>query len=229
MNIKELLIQWNQRKWEEKNRMMYAEKGSSNQWPWYNEDLDPDILIYIKESGLNNAKILDLGTCSGSQAIALAKLGFDVVGTDISETALKKAVIAKEREIGLSVNFLLDDITQSNLPDANFDLILDRGCFHSICCFAGVEYVKNVQRILKPGGILLLKTMSAKETRFVEYNQIGSQKIPMPYHFEEDQLRKALGDFFNIVSIKESFFYSAVVNPPAKAYLSIIQKNEMTA
>ena len=224
MNVKDLLIQWNQRKWEEKNRAMYSESDSVNQWPWYNDDLDPDILEFLQKNNLQSVRILDLGTCSGTQAIALARLGYDVIGTDISDTALERAHKLKNQEPCLAVQFFHDDITSSKLPDDYFDVILDRGCFHSICCFAGVEYSRNIVRILKPTGVVLLKTMSVKEARFVDYNQIGNQKIPMPYHFDEIQLRKSLGDFFEIKSISESFFYSAVVNPPAKAYLTVLQK-----
>jgi ubiquinone/menaquinone biosynthesis C-methylase UbiE len=224
MNVKDLLIQWNQRKWEEKNRMMYTEGDGSNQWPWFSETLDPDILDYLQKNITPPAHVLDLGTCSGSQAIALARLGYEVVGSDISDTALNRANNALQAEPGLSVKFLHDDITQTSLPEKTFDVILDRGCFHSICCFAGVEYAKNIQRILKPGGVVLLKTMSAKEDRFIEYNQIGNQKIPMPYHFEESQLRQSLGDFFEIESISDSYFYSSVVTPPARAYLTVLKR-----
>lgn len=222
MDIKSLLIEWNQKKWEEKNRMMYS-SVEQNIWPWYSNEADPDVLQYLQVNLPIGARILDLGTCSGGQAIALAELGYQVVGTDISETALQKAELAAKSSGLDSVQFLFDDITCSRLPDAEFDVILDRGCFHSICCFAGVEYVQQVLRLLKPEGVLLLKTMSDQEHRFVEYNQIGSQKIPMPYHFSPQQLRRALEGYFKILAIHESYFYSQVTTPPARAYLSIMK------
>lgn len=222
MNIKDLLIDWNQKKWEEKNREMY-QATDKNQWPWFSETLDEDILAIIQKVASSDAKILDLGTCSGAQAIALARLGYSVIGSDISETALAKAEAALTKESNLDIAFVLDDITHSKFEAGQFDIILDRGCFHSICCFAGLEYAKEVQRILAPNGLLLLKTMSAKEERFVDYNTIGNQKIPMPYHFEERQIRESLSDFFDIESINDSYFYSDVVNPPAKALLSLLR------
>lgn len=226
MGVKDLLIEWNQRKWEEKNRMMYAEGHEQNLWPWFSDELDPDVLSIIQQYFPQGGRVLDLGTCSGGQAIALAKLGYEVVGTDISETALQKAEVAAARAGLTNIKFLLDDITRSKLEPHQFDLVLDRGCFHSICCFAGVEYVQQVRKLLKPSGILLLKTMSDQERRFVEYNQIGNQKIPMPYHFSPVQITQSLGDFFEIIKIEESYFFSRVTTPPAKAYLSLLSPRQ---
>ncbi len=222
MGVKDLLIEWNQRKWEEKNRMMYDQGREENQWPWFSDELDPDVEMLIKQLIPRGARVLDLGTCSGGQAIALAKLGYKLLGTDISETALAKAKFAAARAGVDDIEFVLDDITRSALDDQSFDVILDRGCFHSICCFAGVEYVQQVRRLLKPNGILLLKTMSDQEPRFIEYNQIGNQKIPMPYHFSPAQITQSLGEYFDIKSIDESYFFSRVTNPPAKAYLTVL-------
>lgn len=220
MSVKDLLIQWNQTKWEEKNRQMYQSDQGKNLWPWFNETLDEDFLDFLRGKDLHGAKILDLGTCSGTQAIELAKLGYVVVGSDISNTALEKAKANAQLHLDLPLAFLWDDITRSNFEANQFDLVFDRGCFHSICCFAGVEYAQNVSRIIKPGGWLVIKAMSAKETRFVDYNKIGNQTIPMPYHFKEEQLRDVLKDYFSVESVQDSYFFSCVVEPPAKAYLA---------
>ena len=59
--------------------------------PWYTTVLDPDIERALQEHDLRGRRILDLGTGPATQAMNLAKRGFDVLATDISPSAIKKA------------------------------------------------------------------------------------------------------------------------------------------
>jgi 2-polyprenyl-3-methyl-5-hydroxy-6-metoxy-1,4-benzoquinol methylase len=58
----------------------------------------------------------------------LAERGFNVVGSDLSEAAIKRArnVYASEKNI----DFIVDDILNSKLKGNQFDYIFDRGCSH---------------------------------------------------------------------------------------------------
>ena len=107
MTTKRELQDWNKRKWEHKNHAMY-EKYAQNKWPWFIDKLDPDVDEYLRANGLSGLDILDLGTCSGSQGIELARRGHRVVGTDVSETALERAKLAAASEPKLAISFLLD-------------------------------------------------------------------------------------------------------------------------
>jgi SAM-dependent methyltransferase len=225
MNIRQQLRQWNKGKWESKNRAMY-EEFHENRWPWYNDQLDPDIEEYLVAHGIGPLDVLDLGTCSGSQAIELAKRGHRVVGTDISGTALVQAKAAASREDGIEVQFLLDDITASALRENQFDLILDRGCYHSVCCFQHLDYVAGVKRVLKPRGILLLKTMSSEEKRFVTFDTFENKSIQMPLHFTREVLEESLSPHFDVQEIRDSYFFSAVVDPPARARFAILRNTK---
>jgi len=214
---------WNRDKWEDKNQAMY-QTYAENRWPWFNESLDPDIEEFMSKVVRNSLEILDLGTCSGSQAIELARLGHRVTGTDISPTALEQAQQAARREPGLALRFLLDDITASTLAEHQYDMVLDRGCYHSICAFQHEEYVAGVRRVMKRGGVLLLKTMSSDETRFIAHDTIGGRVVQMPYHFSREELRGLLAPHFEILQMRDSFFYSKVVEPPARARLVVLRE-----
>jgi len=217
-------IKWNEEKWESKNQQMYHRTGD-NRWPWFSEALDPDISEFLQVHNIQCGKILDLGTCSGSQAIALAKMGYEVVGSDISETALAKA---KNQVAGLprqtQIAFVFDDILDSKLEPGQFDLIFDRGCFHSVCCISTKKYIANLLKLLKPEGKVLLKTMSLQETRFSDYDVFAGQKIPMPYRFDDEILHNVFSESFHIEKITDSYFYSSVIKPPARAKLTILSK-----
>ena len=216
---------WNKRKWEHKNHAMY-EKYAQNKWPWFSDQLDPDIDEYLRANGAVDLDILDLGTCSGSQGIELARRGHRVVGTDISETALERAKLAAASEPELAISFLLDDIAESRLNDSQFDLVLDRGCYCSICSFNHEEYVASVRRVLRPGGAFLLKTMSSEDQRFMAYDKVGGREVQMPFHFTAEQLQKLMSPHFVIEQMRDSYFYSSVLDEPARARFVIMRNSK---
>jgi 2-polyprenyl-3-methyl-5-hydroxy-6-metoxy-1,4-benzoquinol methylase len=230
MITKRQLQEWNRKKWEHKNHAMY-ETYAQNKWPWFCDKLDPDIDEYLRNKRPQALDILDLGTCSGSQGIELARRGHRVVGTDISETALEQAKLAAARAVadaagGLAISFVLDDIAESSLGDSKFDLVVDRGCYDSICSFNHEEYVANVRRVLKPGGAVLLKTMSSEEKRFIAYDEVGGRKVQMPFHFTAEQLQKLLSPHFVIEQLRDSYFHTSMLDEPARARYAILRNNK---
>jgi 2-polyprenyl-3-methyl-5-hydroxy-6-metoxy-1,4-benzoquinol methylase len=224
MITKRELQDWNRQKWERKQHAMYETYGQ-NKWPWFNEQLDADIDEYFNAHGLSGLDILDVGTCGGSQGIELARRGHRVVGTDISETALARARLAAAGETGLAIRFLLDDIAESRLEDHQFDLALDRGCYDSIASFNHEEYVASVRRVLRPGGVLLLKTMSSEEGRYLSYDKVGGREVQMPFHFTAQQLQTLMSPHFVIEQMRDSYFYSSTLDQPARARLVILRNH----
>jgi 2-polyprenyl-3-methyl-5-hydroxy-6-metoxy-1,4-benzoquinol methylase len=83
----ENIVEWNSKKWEQKNITMYT-YNNHNKWPWFYDKLDDDVDNFLTKNK-HSGNILDLGTCSGSQAIALTKFSNNVVGTDVSKTAVQ--------------------------------------------------------------------------------------------------------------------------------------------
>jgi methylase of polypeptide subunit release factors len=74
--------------------------------PWYNENLDSDLENELNQRNITEDKFLDLGTGPATQAIWLAKRGFKVVGSDLSEAAIKRAknVYANEKDVDFTVD-----------------------------------------------------------------------------------------------------------------------------
>ena len=132
--------------------------------PWYNENFDSDLEKELGERKIvTDGKFLDLGTGPATQAIWLAKMGFKVIGSDLSEAAINRArkIYANEK----NVNFIVDDILNSKLKDNEFEYILDRGCFHVLLPADRKKYMSKIKQILKDNGILFLKCFSNKEPR----------------------------------------------------------------
>ena len=112
---------------------------------WYNERFDSDLERELDQRDIiaNGKKFPDLGTGPATQAIWLAKRGFNVIGSDLSEAAINRArnVYASEK----NVNFIADDIVNTKLKSNEFDYIFDRGCFHVLSPRDRKEYIINQQ------------------------------------------------------------------------------------
>ena len=120
--------------------------------PWFERNLDKDMLEAIESRNLRDGKFLDLGTGPGTQAMQLTKLGFEVVGSDLSDHAIKRA-----QNLYPETYYVVDDILNSKFKDNEFDFIFDRGVFHVFEQGKLPTYLNQITRILKKNGILFLK------------------------------------------------------------------------
>ena len=178
--------------------------------PWYEANLDHDVENEIKSNSLNSGNFLDLGTGPGTQAIQLSTYGFDVTGTDISNSAIEKA-----KELSDKVNFVVDDILNSNLPDSKFDFIFDRGVFHVFDVNQRTTYLSQIKRILNDNGILFLKCMSREEKSLPDDG--------MPHKFSKQNIEHFFSSDFEIQKISNSVFKGTLDEFP-KALFSILKK-----
>ena len=170
--------------------------------PWYTPDLDKDFERALTQHRLQGKRILDLGTGPATHALNLAKRGFEVVGTDISPSAIRKARAAA-KAAGLTIEFRVDDILTSKLPRDFVDVIMDRGVFHVLPPEKRSAYVDTVHRILRPRGWLFLKCFSDKEP--------GTYG---PYRIAAKALRGYFEEKFEILSIVNSVFEGALKPNP---------------
>ena len=175
--------------------------------PWYNESLDPDLELELDKFKIQNGSFLDLGIGPGTQAIRLFERGFDVMASDLSSSSIRKASDRYNTEGNNKINFIVDDVLDSNLNNNEFDLIFDRGCFHVISPEKRSKYTKEVNRILKQGGLLFLKCFSEKEP----VRDFG------PYRFSTGMIKEIFENSgFKVQSIKETV-YQGTLNPLPKA------------
>lgn len=179
--------------------------------PWFYESLDQDFVEALKKLDITHGHILDIGAGLGTQAIALAQMGFTVTATDISATAVAKAK-QKSQEQQCQIDFIQDDILNSQLQQT-FRVVLDRGCFHAILPPQRDSYRENVCRLLEPNGYLLLKCFS--------YLAPKTEGIG-PYRFAPAELEAFFSPFLKIHSITASIFYGPRHEYPA--LLSVMEK-----
>ncbi|PHS70442.1 MAG: hypothetical protein COB22_08110 [Cycloclasticus sp.] len=105
----------------------------------------------------STGSVLDIGCGEGVIAQWFAKLGYQSVGIDISQSVIDKARSEHAEE---STKDLLEfhavDITESSPPDKQYNILIDRGCLHSIPPVLIKNYVKNISAVSAKGARLLL-------------------------------------------------------------------------
>ena len=188
----------------------YYKETNVEEMPWYEKNLDQDIENEIKSNNYNTGNFLDLGTGPGTQALQLSKYGFEVTGTDISQSAIDKA-----KKLSNVINFLVDDILNSNLPDKKFNFIFDRGIFHVFDISQRPQYVKQIKRILNDGGILFLKCMSIEEKNLPDND--------MPHKLSKQEITDYFNEDFDVQRINDSVFHGTLESEP-KALFAVLKK-----
>ena len=102
------------------------------------------------------ARCLDLGTGTGSVALGVARRGLDVVGLDLSAELLEVARQRAERE-QVNIRWIQARAEATRLPDGAFDLVTAGQCWW---WFDEEAVIAEVQRVLRPGGRLIIATFS---------------------------------------------------------------------
>ncbi len=154
-----------------------------NNPPWDTGITPPELVDFISNTPPGRA--LDLGCGPGTNAVYMAKKGWEVSGVDFVGRAIRTAR-KKAKHEGVFIDFRLDDVTRLKGISGPFDLILDIGCFHNLSDTDKNIYIRNVDRLLALQGTYLIYT-------FIKSNP--SQKNGIT-----DQDFNAFGKFLNLAS-----------------------------
>jgi SAM-dependent methyltransferase len=138
-----------------------------------------------------------------------AQIGWDEYYRDIAPTII---AVARQRAGPLAdlIDWRVDDIIHTSLSGP-FELIHDRGLFHVLKEKLRPMYVEQVKRLLKPNGILFLKTFSKQEP-----GDWG------PYRFDIDELRGYFSKYFDLLEWQDTEIPSTKEKDP-KALLAAFQ------
>jgi len=111
----------------------------------------------IRDRLANAHDVLDCSCGIGTQALGLARLGYRVKGTDISERSLERARVEAMR-LGLEISFAQCDFRDLGPVDGTFDVVIS--CDNAIPHLLTEDDVARVFRAarskLRPGGLLII-------------------------------------------------------------------------
>jgi ubiquinone/menaquinone biosynthesis C-methylase UbiE len=121
----------------------FSSKSSS--YAKYRSNYPQLLYQFLKEKLDKTEKAWDCGTGNGQVAGALAKFFKEVQATDISQQQLDNAIRQP------NIHYSVQAAEKTNFPDNNFDLITVAQAIH---WFNFKAFYKEVERVLKPGGII---------------------------------------------------------------------------
>lgn len=150
----------------------------------------------LREEGINDGLVLDLGCGTGSMTEELAGRGYDMIGVDNSEDMLEIAM-EKRQESGHDILYLLQDMQE-------FELYGTVRAVVSVC--DSVNYVTEkeeleqvfrlVNNYLDPGGIFVFdfnteyKYREVLGDRTIAENREDSSFIWDNYYYEEEHMNE---------------------------------------
>ena len=122
----------------------------------------PDLdAMRLAADATGRERLLDVGCGAGHTALAFAPRVASVVALDLTPAMLEQAArLAAERGIA-NVSFERGDAAALPFPDASFDLVTSRLAAHHVS--RPDAMVREVARVLAPGGVFLLVDTVAPE------------------------------------------------------------------
>lgn len=175
---------------------------------------------------LEGLRVLDLGSGTGKNSLFLAERGSSVIGMELSKTAVR---IAKERaeERNLNAHFQTGDFgTTLPFEDNSFDVILDVMSSNSVNEAERRVYIKEMKRVLKPGGYIYVKALCKDGDKHAQYlieHFPGKEKdtYTMPQTsiieraFSKEDFESTYADF-QILSLEKKVSYTIFDGKPYK-------------
>jgi len=171
--------------------------------PW-NSETPPDALVRIVQDGkVRPCKTIDLGCGTGTSAIYLAGLGFDVTGVDSSPTAIKIAGEQAKKQ-GVRCRFIVADLL-GDLHEVTdtFDFAYDWEFLHHIFPEDREVYIRNVYTVLRPGATYFSVCFSEKDPQFGGNGKFRKTRIGTTLYFSsESELQELVSPYFRIRELK---------------------------
>jgi len=154
------------------------------------------------------ALVLDLGSGRGALLFEYAHIGLRAIGLENNPDLVKRGnneVLAK----GLEKNIRFMDGSALDIPlaDTSFDAVSDIGLMQHIRPEDYAQYVSEIARVLKPGGLAFLAVLSKDTPKYFAWHPRKDElsdyiKEGVHYHFFSDEEIKSLfGTAFDIQEI----------------------------
>ena len=137
----------------------YWEKEYECTTTQFDVDEPDEWIAKLEMSGKIYGNVLDAGCGPGRTAMFLADLGYNVLGVDISDNAIKRAKLKAEQK-GCTAQFLQSDMCELSGYDNHFDTVIDIGCFHSLIESDRNKYAAALHRLCREEAVIFLRAFS---------------------------------------------------------------------
>jgi len=191
----------------------FEKRYESGDTPWDIGKPDFNLIQTVATMAIEPCTALDIGCGTGDNSIWLSQKNFQVIGIDISEIAIQKA-IEKASKANIKCTFIVMDFLPNKIEGAPFGFAFDRGCFHSLNSDEEREsFSENVAAHLEKDGLWLSLVGNAD----------GQRHGPGPPQRTARDIVNSVEPYFEILSLVSSYFGSNRPNPP-RAWVCLMRK-----
>ncbi|MDH5461793.1 MAG: class I SAM-dependent methyltransferase [Candidatus Bathyarchaeota archaeon] len=139
--------------------------------------------------------VLDLGCGVGRHCVYLAENGFEVVGLDVSVSALRTAKEWIRKKKLANVNFLRGSMTDLPLGDNCFDAVICVSVLHHAIKGQILRAVDEIHRVLRGNGLFLTNLVSVEDYRYGKGKEVEADTFTVLEDFEDSRFEE-LHHFF---------------------------------
>jgi SAM-dependent methyltransferase len=155
-----------------------------------NPDMEPDpLLLRFADLLDGQGMALDLACGLGSNAMFLARRGYEVIGVDASLVGLCHARAALAGT-GLPVQLVAADLDDFVLPRERFALAI-------VFRFLNRSLLPGIKRALKPGGLLIYQTFNVNQLHV-------APAMRREYLLEPGELARLCGDDLDVIATNDT-------------------------
>jgi ubiquinone/menaquinone biosynthesis C-methylase UbiE len=152
----------------------------TNQVSWYQPNPETSLGFFQQFNIPKSAKIIDIGGGDSFLVDHLIEMDYqDITVLDISESALERAKHRLGNRAKM-VKWIVADAVAFK-PSEKYDFWHDRAAFHFLTDEQDIEsYINNVQKSIKPNGILVIGTFSEngpKKCSGIEIRQYSEKSM----------------------------------------------------
>jgi ubiquinone/menaquinone biosynthesis C-methylase UbiE len=159
-------------------------------------------------------KLLNLGCAHGPDFLPF-KDGFELYGVDFSAGMLELAEKYAQK-FGLAVELTLADVRQLPYPDESFDWAISVATYHHLRGGEHQEALKELGRVLKPGGEAFITVWNKWQPRF----WLKSKEVAIPWRQKSKTLyrRYYLFSYSELEGLAERVGFEVIKSFPESAY-----------
>lgn len=126
--------------------------------PWVIDEPQPAV-VALAAAGALSGRILEPGCGTGEHTIHLTRLGYLVLGTDASPTALERAR-TRAAAAGVGARFAALDALHPGDGLGTFDTVLDSALFHLFDAGDQARYAATLAGLVRPHGTVHLLALA---------------------------------------------------------------------
>ncbi len=139
---------------------MYDRRLLADILEWDIQSWKKALVVWDRHIGdLAGKRVLDLGARHGGISLYFAMKGASVVCSDVGDPSPKAMDLHRRRGVADRVSYARLDATAIDQPDESFDLVAFKSILGGVACDGGYDRqqraVREMHRVLKPGGMLL--------------------------------------------------------------------------